>query len=99
MMYPTLAMPQLTCLTPQMFSSLLELMQQFQRNGMLKAAADVANVLGQCSLSSLPPSPLPRLPSQLPSTLFPTSKKATSEAEKKKEHISWLHNFLHFSLN
>ena len=59
MMYPTLAMPQLTCLTPQMFSSLLELMQQFQRNGMLKAAADLANVLGQCSLSSLPPSPSP----------------------------------------
>ena len=42
---------------------------------------------------------LPRLPPQLPSTLFPTSKKATSEAEKKKEHISWLHNFLLFFFN
>ena len=52
-------MPQLTCLTPQMLRGLVEAMQQFQANGMLKAAADVAHLLGQCSLCSLPPSPPP----------------------------------------
>ena len=58
-MFPNIAMPQLTCLTPQMLRGLVESMQQFQANGMHKAAADVAHLLGQCSLCSLPPSPPP----------------------------------------
>ena len=39
---------------------------------------------------------LPRVPSELSPTLL-YSEKATSEEEK--EHISWLHNMLLFSLN
>ena len=61
MMFPMQSMPQLSCFSTQMLTSLMESLEMFTCQGMLEAAADVVRLLVQCSL------PDPALSTPLPS--------------------------------